>query len=282
MIISFLSDFGLVDEFVGVVHGVIARIAPEVKVIDVGHDLPRGEVLPAALAMLRAIQYLPQGVMLAVVDPGVGTERRAIVADTPWGYFVGPDNGLMTPAIAMVGGTERVVSIENERFRIPAAGATFHGRDVFAPAAAVLANGESSLDDLGPEVDPASLVPIILPLVEPDDIGGLRCEVLWVDHFGNAQTNASPEDLAGIGVSPGDDVVVTVGSSEFRLVWVTAYGDVESGEAMIHVDSYGQIAISVRDGRADEDLPIGERTAVSIRRPSGGSRIPLHGVSPVD
>ena len=120
--ISFLSDFGRADEFVGVVHGVIARIAPEVRVIDVGHDFPAGDVRSAAFALMRSIQYLPDGVALAVVDPGVGTERRAIAARTSWRFFVGPDNGVLAPAVGMVGGADLIVSIEDSRFRIPEIG----------------------------------------------------------------------------------------------------------------------------------------------------------------
>jgi len=265
--ISFLSDFGRTDEFVGVVHGVIARIAPDARVIDVGHDFPRGDVQSAALALMRSIQYLPEGVALAVVDPGVGTERRAIAARTPWGFFVGPDNGLLAPAVAMVGGADLIVSLEDARFRLPAEGQTFHGRDVFGPAAAVLASGEATIEDLGPIADPGSVVPLMMPLAEPDGMGGLLGEVLWIDHFGNAQTNISPTDLESLGLSRGDEVSMVVMGIERRLDWLEAYGDVEPGGSLVHVDSYGQIAIAVRDGRADEAYPLTVRTAVTLRVP---------------
>ncbi len=272
--ISFLSDFGLVDEFVGVVHGVIARIAPDARVIDVGHDFPRGDVQSSALALMRAIQYLPEGVALAVVDPGVGTERRAIAARTPWGFFVGPDNGLLAPAVAIVGGADLIVSIEDARYRLPAEGETFHGRDVFGPAAAVLASGEASIEDLGPVVDPGSVTPMMIPLVEPDGMGGVLGEVLWIDHFGNAQTNVAPADLASLGLSNGDEVSMVIAGIERRISWTGAYGDVESGEGLLHVDSYGQIAVAVRDGRADEVYPLTVRTAITFRQP-GASSIPV-------
>jgi S-adenosylmethionine hydrolase len=275
MFVSFLSDFGHEDEFVGVVHGVIARIAPEVRVIDVGHEFPRGDIQSAALGLLRAVQYLPRGVAMAVVDPGVGTDRRAIAARTPWGLFLGPDNGVLGPAVAMVGGADVIVSIENPEVRIPAEGATFDGRDVFAPAAAVLASGEADIEDLGPSVDPASVIPMMLPLVEPDGAGGLLGEVLWVDHFGNVQTNVAPGDLDTIGLHPGDDVVVVVGGAEFTVAWVTAYGEVASGEGLVHVDSYGQIALAVRDDRADESFPLATGVAVAFREPGRGAAIPL-------
>lgn len=247
--ISFLSDFGLDDEFVGVVHGVIARIAPELRVIDITHGVPRGDVRAGALALLRAVQYIPNGVVVAVVDPGVGTERRAIVAETEWGHFVGPDNGLLAPAVAMVGGAQRFVSIESEEYRLPRDGVTFDGRDVFAPAAAVLASGEATLDELGPALDPDSITPLLLPLVDHDG-GSVSGEVFWVDAFGNAQTNVTPDDLHLAGVLPGSEVLVRIGAGEHEMSWVDAYGDATS--AVIHVDSYGMIAIAIPGGRADE------------------------------
>ena len=272
--ISFLSDFGRTDEFVGVVHGVIARIAPEVRVIDVGHDFDAGDIQGAAFALMRSIQYLPEGVALAVIDPGVGTERRAIAARTPWGFFVGPDNGLLAPAVAIVGGADLIVSIEDPRFRLPAEGETFHGRDVFGPAAAVLASGQATIEDLGPTVDPGTVAPMMVPLVEPDGLGGVLGEVLWIDHFGNAQTNLTPSDLRSLGIEPGDAVSVQIAGTEHTISWSTVYGDVAPGDGLIHVDSYGQIAVAVRGGRADERYPLSVRTAVGFR-PSGATRIPI-------
>ncbi|HEX5630610.1 MAG TPA: SAM-dependent chlorinase/fluorinase [Acidimicrobiia bacterium] len=263
--ISFLSDFGSRDEFVGVVHGVIERISPGTRVIDVTHDVPRGNLRAGSLALLRAIQYLPDGVVLAVVDPGVGTGRRAIAASTARGYFVGPDNGLLAPAVAMVGGAQRFVALESPEFRLPGAGSTFDGRDLFAPAAAVLASGEAGLDDLGPEVDPSSVVPLLLPLTESAG-GKVSGEVWWVDGYGNAQTNVAPEDLEGLGIHPGDDVMVRVGAVEHTMHWVTGYG---TGEGpVIHCDSHGLIAIAIPGGDAAASLGIREGLSVGFRSPS--------------
>lgn len=261
--ISFLSDFGRDDEFVGVVHGVIATLAPESRVIDITHGIRPGDVRAGALALTRAIQYLPRGVMLAVVDPGVGTRRRALAAETEVGYFVGPDNGLLSPAVAMVGGATRIVSIENPDARIPSSGATFAGRDVFAPAAAVLAAGDMSLGELGPQVDPESVSPLLLPLAETHN-GTVRGEAWWIDRFGNAQTNVSPEELGGVGLRPGSTITVKVGPRLHQVRWVSAYGDVEEGDPLVHVDSSGLIALAIRNGRADEELAIGEGTPVSF------------------
>jgi S-adenosylmethionine hydrolase len=262
--ISFLSDFGHADEFVGVVHGVIERITPGAQVIDVTHGIRRGDIRGGALALLRAVQYLPVGVVLAVVDPGVGTGRRAIAAATAQGFFVGPDNGLLAPAVAMIGGAERFVSLEAEAFRLPGAGSTFDGRDLFAPAAAVLASGEAGLGDLGPEIDPGSVMPLLLPLVENSG-GRVSGEVWWVDAYGNAQTNVSPADLEAAGMVPDATVVLRVGAVEHEVMWVSGYG--EGSDPIVHCDSHGLIAIAVPGGRADEVLHLGEGLSVGFRSP---------------
>lgn len=266
--ISFISDFGGADEFVGVVHGVLARVAPESRVIDLTHGIQRGNVRSAALALTRSIQYLPEGVCLAVVDPGVGSERKAIAADTPWGFFVGPDNGLLSPAVAMVGGATRIVAIENPDAMIPSPGETFHGRDVFAPAAGLLASGEAALEDLGPALSDDAVTPLLLPLTETEG-STISGEAWWVDRFGNAQTNISPEELSELGVGEGDIVTVTVGSTVRTLRWVTSYSDVEEGEPLLHVDSSGLLAIAVRAGRADEDLNVAEGLSVRMAGRTG-------------
>jgi S-adenosylmethionine hydrolase len=212
---------------------------------------------------MRAIQYVPPGVALAVVDPGVGTARTPIAAETPWGFFVGPDNGLLSPAVAMVGGASRIVAIENPELIIPSDGATFDGRDRFGPAAAVLASGEAQLDDLGAEVDPAAVMPLMLPLSDLSD-GVLSGQAWWIDRFGNAQTNVSPEELAALGLHQGSEVTVKVGNRDHTIPWVAAYGEVEPGRPLLHVDSYGLMALAVRDGRADQWFGLTTGTAVSF------------------
>lgn len=261
--ISFLSDFGTQDEFVGVVHGVIAKLAPESSVIDVGHQFPRGNVKAAALALTRAIQYLPDGVCLAVVDPGVGTDRKALAAETPWGYFVGPDNGLLTPAVAMVGGAGTIVSIENPEAMIPSPGETFHGRDVFAPAAALLASGEAEITELGPTLSGDEVVPLLLPLTESEN-GVVTGEAWWVDAFGNVETNISPADAESVGLGSGSTVTVKVGASLHTIPWVLSYGQVGEGEPLLHVDSAGLLSVAIRGGRADVELNLADGVAVSL------------------
>ncbi|MGF1668294.1 MAG: S-adenosyl-l-methionine hydroxide adenosyltransferase family protein [Acidimicrobiia bacterium] len=271
--ITFLSDFGHDDEFVGVVHGVIATLTPDARVIDLSHSIAPGNVRSGALALTRAIQYIPGGVVLAVVDPGVGTARRAVAAQTPWGFFVGPDNGLLSPAVAMVGGAFAIVSIENPEARIPSPGETFHGRDVFAPAAALLSSGEAKLADLGPAVDPESVMPLLLPLPE-SETGRVVGEVWWVDRYGNCQTNIGPDVMVESGVSPGDEITVRVGAMTYECTWVTAYGDVAEGDLLVHVDSSGLMAVAVRNGHAGDDLNLGEGTAITLSAPGAKTTTP--------
>ncbi|VAW08624.1 hypothetical protein MNBD_ACTINO01-2564 [hydrothermal vent metagenome] len=273
--VSFLSDFGYTDEFVGVVHGVIARISPSTRIIDITHGVRRGDVHSGAMALTRAVQFMPDGVFLAVVDPGVGTDRRAIAARTSVGYFVGPDNGVLAPAVAIVGGSDLIVSIEDPQFRLPSEGGTFHGRDVFGPAAAVLASGQAAIEDLGPVLSPGSIHPLLIPLAEPSGDGGIKATVLWIDSFGNVQFNVGPDDLVDLGMKQGDDVSVAWEMVDHRIAWRGAYGDVDENDAVLHIDSHGQMALGVRGGRADETFGIGVGDSVVIRRPDGGSRIEI-------
>jgi S-adenosylmethionine hydrolase len=263
--VSFLSDFGYEDEFVGVVHGVIAKMSPETRVIDVNHSVHPGSVRSGALSLMRAIQYLPEGVALGVVDPGVGTDRLPIAVETDWGYFVGPDNGLLSPAVALVGGARAAYTLVNPDFVIPSAGATFDGRDRFGPAAAVLASGEARIQDLGDAIDPASLKPMILPLPEVTD-STVSGHTWWIDRFGNVQTNIGPADLAEIGIGIGDTMTIKVGLNERVVQLVDTYGRVEEGALMAVVDSQGLVALSVRQGRASDELSIGLERPVTFAR----------------
>ena len=273
--VSFLSDFGHTDEFVGVVHGVIARIAPSTRVIDITHGVRRGDVYGGAMALTRAVQFMPNGVFLAVVDPGVGTERKAIAARTAVGYFVGPDNGLLAPAVAMVGGSDLIVSIEDQRFQLPSQGGTFHGRDVFGPVAAVLASGQAGIGDLGPALPPGSISPILIPLAEPAGNGRIKTTVLWVDSFGNVQFNVGPDDLRSVSLGEGDDVSLEWESVVHRVAWRKTYGDVDEGEAVLHVDSHGQMALGVSGGHAGEVFGIGVGDSVVLGMPDDGRRIEI-------
>ena len=208
--ITFLSDYGTGDEFVGVVKSVIREIAPHVTVIDLTHEVPAYDVRAGGLTLSRAAQYLCPGVVLAVVDPGVGTERRGIAVEVGEGqsYLVGPDNGLLAGAVAMCGGATAAVELTNPEYQLLAPGPTFAGRDVFAPAAAHLCAGVP-LEDLGRAIDPLSLLPGLLPLTREED-GALLAEVLWVDRYGNCQLNVDPDEVVAFGprvqLRWGDDV----------------------------------------------------------------------------
>src|SRR6202043_2233651 len=187
-------------------------VAPDLRIVDITHDIAPFDVRAGALALVRAVQYLPNGVVLAVVDPGVGTDRRCIAVEVEDGFLVGPDNGLLAPAVAMLGGSARVVALENPEYQLGAPGPPFAGRDVMAPAAAYLASGVP-IDALGAPVDPASLAPGLVPLPREDDDGTIAGEVLWVDRYGNCQLNVAPEQLVDRGVSPGGFVGVTIGGA---------------------------------------------------------------------
>jgi S-adenosyl-L-methionine hydrolase (adenosine-forming) len=263
--VSFLSDFGHADEFVGVVHSVIRSLAPHVVVIDLVHDLAPYDVRGGSLALSRAVQYVAPGIVLAVVDPGVGTSRRAIAAevgDEGEGVLIGPDNGLLAPAALMCGGVTRAVELANPAYQLAPPGPTFAGRDVFAPAAAHLALGVP-ITELGPEVDPHTLVPSLIPLSRTED-EVLVCEVLWVDRYGNCQLNVDPMDAAPlgdvVGVRPGD-----TGEEPRRSARrVTAFGDLRTGQLGLLVDSYGLLTIVVAQGSAARALGVEPGTTVRL------------------
>lgn len=256
--ISFLSDFGRVDEFVGVVHSVIRSIVPAVTVVDVTHDISPYDVRAGALALARAAPYLNPGVALAVVDPGVAGDRRAVAIEVGNGasVLVGPDNGLLAPAVAMVGGATRAVDITNTTYRLEAPGPTFDGRDLFGPVAAHLCAGVP-LADIGPEIDTGSLVPGIVPISAVEGATTIA-EVLWVDRYGNAQLNLDPDDLDGSHFS------VRVGEIRRPLRRVTSFDECQPGEIGLIVDSSGLLALAVRQSSAAVELRLASGAEVHI------------------
>jgi S-adenosyl-L-methionine hydrolase (adenosine-forming) len=269
--VSFLSDYGRTDEFVGVCHAVMLDVVPELRIVDVTHDIPPFDVRAGALALVRAVQYLPDGVVLAIVDPGVGTDRRCIAVEVEGGVLVGPDNGLLAPAVAMLGGARRVVALENASYQLPAPGPTFAGRDIMAPAAAHLSAGVP-IDALGPDVDPAGLAPGLVPLPREDDDGTIVGEVLWVDRYGNCQLNVAPEQLTARGVEPGGVVGVRVGEDERRARWVRTFAEAKPSELVILVDSYGMCALALDQRAAATQLKLRAGHAVTIVTPDGDAK----------
>jgi len=256
--IVFCTDYGLTDVFVGVCHGVMARIAPDARVIDLAHSVPRQDVLRGALTLSRATPYMPaDAVYVAVVDPGVGSERRSVAILTADGaLLVGPDNGLLSLAWEALGGAEAAVAIEAERVMLSPVSKTFHGRDVFAPAAAHLASGYP-FDEVGPAIDVAVLRAVEMPgsMVTPGAVGA---RVMDVDAFGNVQLSARPADLDAAGIEP----PFTVGGRTLPLVGI--FADVPKGVLAAIVDSQGYIALVVNHGSAAQMLNLKAGSAVVL------------------
>ena len=261
MIVTFLTDFGLEDDFVGTCHGVIARIAPDARVIDVTHGIAPQAVLQGAFVLRHTLPYLPVGVHLAVVDPGVGGARKAIAVEARDGrVFVGPDNGLLLLA-ADTAGVVRAHELAEPRFRLAGVSRTFHARDLFAPAAAHLAGGVA-IDELGPALDPAGLVRLAVPEATVEG-GGIAATILAVDRFGNLATNVRRDQLAALGLEPGTRAEVDRRPARC----VETFGDVDPGGVALYEDSYGYVAVAVRDGSAAELLGAHTGSDVTVRRP---------------
>ena len=270
--VSFLSDYGLRDEFVGIVKGVIADIAPHARVIDLTHEVPPFDVRAGSLALARCISYVPSGVVLAVVDPGVGTARRGIAVSVGGGrgVLVGPDNGLLSMGTALAGGADAAVVLNNPKYQLEAPGATFAGRDIFAPAAAHLCNGVA-LGELGDAIDPNLLLPGVVPLprTEGDTV---VAEVTWVDRYGNCQLNVGPDEVALLGSTISVGLTSPTGERSTRSAPVVrTFADIGGGIGLV-VDSFGMLAICVDRGSAAVELSVAPGDAVTLSavvEPSG-------------
>jgi len=265
--ISFLSDYGLADEFVGVTKSVIRTISPEVVVIDITHDIDAHDVRAGGLALARSAQYMAPGVVLAVVDPGVGTERKPLVVQVGDGqsYLVGPDNGLFAPAVSLVGGATGAVVLDNADYHLPSPGPTFAGRDIFAPVAAHLCNGVP-MDELGTSIDPQRLLPGVLAVSDQADDGSIKAEILWIDRYGNAQLNVDPADLD----TWPEHVSIEGGRTTRTAQRVTAFAEISTGSVGLIVDSYGLVSLAVDRGSAAFELEINEGDALTLRPADGG------------
>ena len=248
MVICFLSDFGLQDDFVGTCHGVIARIAPDARVIDVTHGIPATAVLQGAHVLASTLPYMPVGVHLAVVDPGVGGVRRPVaLADRDGHLFVGPDNGLLLPA-AERAGIEEVRELANPAYALDSISRTFHGRDLFAPAAAHLANGVP-LAELGPPLDPDALVRLDLPQPRFSD-DRIDAMMLYVDSFGNIALNLTREEVERIGLVPGSRVELELSGERYFAVAARTFADARPGDVILYEDSYRNMSIAINRGSA--------------------------------
>ena len=248
--ITFLSDYGYDDEFAGVCRAVIAQIAPDAPLTDLTHGIERGEIRAGALGLARALPFCPPGVHLAVVDPGVGTARRAVAVTTmeEGRFLVGPDNGLLWPAIQRFGGAARAIDLAASPFRLEPVSATFHGRDLFAPVAAHLAIG-ARLDEAGSKLDPAELTPLELPrpTVEAERV---IAHALVADRFGNVTLDLAAGDLAAGPLRRGEELRVQAPDGPFEARWVRTFAEVPRGELLLLENSSGAIALAVNGGSA--------------------------------
>lgn len=250
--ILFCSDYGLADEFVGVCHAVMAKIAPQARVIDLAHEVPPQDVARGAMVLGSAAKFgPPDAVFLAIVDPGVGTERRPVVVEAGGASLVGPDNGVLSTAWEELGGAKRAFQISSKEIVLQPPSNTFHGRDVFAPAAAHLAMGIDPAE-VGEEIEVDSLVQVEFPGARIE-VGYVHCKVIGVDRFGNVQLSARPNDLdeARIG---GDAVEVRAGGRGYTLPRRRAFAEVERGKGVVVMDSSGYLTVAINHARAAERM----------------------------
>jgi hypothetical protein len=264
--ISFLTDFGA-DGAAAICRGVMLSIAPDAQIVDISHSVRKFAIREGAYLLWTALPWMPVGVHVAVVDPGVGTDRRPIGISVGRGdLLIGPDNGLLTAATDRLGGIDEVRVLSNASWVLPNQSATFHGRDIFAPIAAHLALG-GDFDEVGPIVDPGSIVDLRFPKPEVRD-GGLETVAIYVDSFGNVRLGATPEDLArALGENaPGASLRLRFGASETTATFARTFGALPPGAALLYTDSSGQLALGHNQASAAAALGIEAGRAVRVER----------------
>lgn len=263
--VSLLTDFGVRDPSAAICHAVVLGICPEASVLDLAHDVGKFAIAEGALSLWAAVTYLPVGVHVAVVDPGVGTARRPIGLRVARGdTLVGPDNGLLMPAAAKLGGIVAAHELANPAYRLPVVTSTFHGRDVFAPAAGHLARGVP-LEAFGPSLDPATLAPSPLPVARRIE-GGLATEIVYVDTFGNVKLSVLAEELRSVvGEPAGRRYRLELGDGRvLEAPWAGVFGEREPGDALVYEDSYGRVCVGVNQGSAAAMLGLTTGLRISI------------------
>jgi S-adenosylmethionine hydrolase len=272
-LITLLTDFGARDPSAAICRAVIWSIAPEARLLDISHEVAKYAIRDGALLLWCALPYTEPAVHVAVVDPGVGTDRRPVAIRVGRGdTLVGPDNGLLIPVTERLGGVTEAHVLTSERHRLATVSTSFHGRDIFAPAAAHIALGVA-LEELGPPLDPADLVRLDLPepIVEP---GRLTSTVIYRDTFGNAKLGALggqlPEALGGL--VPGDDLDVAVAGRHIAATWQVTFGTAFAGAALLYEDSYGRLCLAVNQGSAVEAFGLEDDEPVVITRGSQAPR----------
>jgi len=264
VIVTLLTDYGRDDDFVGVCHGVIRRIHPGAEIVDITHGIERYAVRQGALVLRNTLPYMPAGVHVAVVDPQVGTERRAIALRTgDRRILVGPDNGLLSLAWERCDGVELAVDVTRSPPRLEPVSATFHGRDIFAPVAAHLASG-AELADAGDPLDPDTLARVELPEPREED-GAVVTHALVIDHFGNVGLNVDHERLAGTGITLGGRVEVEAQGERYVATYAQTFADVNPGELIVYQDAYRSLALAINRGDAAGTLDLGVDAEVRLR-----------------
>ena len=264
-IVTLLTDFGLRDPSAAICKAVVLGICPDAEVIDLAHDVRKYAIAEGALSLWAALPYVPVGMHVAVVDPGVGTARRPVALRVARGdVLIGPDNGLLVPAAERLGGVVEGRELVNEAYRLPVVSTTFHGRDVFAPAAAHLAAG-AAFDSLGPVIDPSTLEPSPLPAPRVVD-GGLATEIVYVDTFGNAKLSALATELGdAVGEPAGRRFRVLLGDGRVHVIpWSPTFGERRPGEPLLYEDSYGRVCLGVNRGSAADALGLASGLEVTL------------------
>ena len=264
MFITFLSDFGLKDDFVGTCHGVIKRIAPDAEIIDITHGIPPQAVLQGALVLANTIGFMPVGIHLAIVDPGVGGPRRPLVLrDAEERLYVGPDNGLLLPAAGRAG-IVAAHELANPTYALETISRTFHGRDLFSPAAAHLARGVP-LEELGPPLDPDGLVSLDVP--EPVFAeGAADATLLYVDSFGNIALNLTRDNVERIGIVSGTRLELELAGERYYAVMARTFADARPGDVILYEDSYKNMSVAISRGSAARMLHAvpGQRIRITL------------------
>lgn len=247
--VTFLSDFGLGEECVAVCKGVILSIAPEAKIIDISHMIPPYDVRKGAFVLAQAIKWIEANVHLAIVDPGVGGNRRAVILQTPKGFLVGPDNGLLIPASKALGGIEKAVEIKNRKYFLPDVSPTFHGRDIFSPVAGYLLNGVA-LNEFGIRINMDGLAPS--PWDEPlINRGKAVLEVIDIDNFGSVRLNFfKKEHIRRFVIKKNDELSLSFDDELLALKLVDTYSAVKRGETALLFDSTDCLAVFINEGNA--------------------------------
>jgi S-adenosyl-L-methionine hydrolase (adenosine-forming) len=264
MIVTLLTDYGRDDDFVGVCHGVIRTIHPEADIVDITHGIERYAVRQGALVLRNTLPYMPVGVHVAVVDPQVGTERRAIALRTGDGrILVGPDNGLLSLAWERCEDVDQVVDITRSPHRLEPVSATFHGRDIFAPVGAWLARG-AELADAGDPLDPETLARVEMPHPR-DENGAVVAHALVIDHFGNVGLNVDHDQLAGTGITLGGKVEVEAHGETYVATHAQTFADVSAGELLVYQDAYRTLALAINRGDAAGTLGLKPDDEVRLR-----------------